>query len=69
MALDTSHLLDDETWAASEAYLERFGVRPVLPVGIGDAEMRRVWREAIAIGVPVPEDYDWWDTLPPGAVS
>jgi hypothetical protein len=61
--------LDDETWAASEAYFEKFGVRPSIPVGVGEDEMRRVWLEAVASGEPVPEDYDWWDSLPPGAVS
>jgi hypothetical protein len=61
--------LDDETWEASEAYLARFGVRPSLPVGIAEREVARVWREAVASGVPLGEDFDWWKDLPEGAVT
>lgn len=61
--------MDEDTWAASEEYFGRFGVRPPVPVGIAEREMARVWREAVAAGAPLGEDFDWWKDLPEGAVT
>lgn len=52
---------------AAEEY-ERTFERPIPePFGASDDQLAEVLEQAIRRGEPVPDDYDWWATLPPGA--
>lgn len=55
--------------AAQQSYFEIFKLMPPFPAGVSDARIVEVLERAVKEGKPIPEDFDWWDYLPPGAVA
>lgn len=49
-------------------YFAKFGVIPQ-PAIIHHLDVAEVLREYLEAGEPVPDDYDWYADLPPGAVA
>ncbi|MFN8750470.1 MAG: hypothetical protein ACK5YQ_01470 [Betaproteobacteria bacterium] len=51
------------------AYVRAFDRMPPAPFGISDEYLAEVLEQAVADCKPVPDDFDWWAHLPPGAVA
>lgn len=62
-------MADDRIMAARIAYLERFGNPGPEPFGVDEGLIAQVLEKAVADGAPVPDDFDWWGSLPPDAVA
>lgn len=52
---------------AAEAYYSAFGQPNPEPWGINDDALAEALESAVRVGQPIPEDYDWWEDLPPDA--
>jgi len=52
-----------------DGYLTRFGVFPPAPACVSSAYWCEVVAQALADGVPVPPEFDWWAHVPPDAVA
>lgn len=50
-------------------YSERFNRPAPLPFGISEERIAEVLLQAIRDGEPVPDEFDWWADLPPGAMA
>lgn len=59
--------LDDEI-AAREEYFRAFGQPGPHTFGVNESFMAAVLRAAVRHGRPIPEDFNWYPDLPPGAV-
>lgn len=49
------------------AYAATFG-NALYPFGVDEGRVAEILAEHLARGEPVPDDYDWYPDLPPGAV-
>lgn len=52
-----------------QEYIDRFGVWPPTPMCVDESEILKQVKVALERGQPIPEDYDWYSQLPPGALA
>jgi len=52
-----------------ELYIETFNIHIPMPMSVCDEFLAQVLLEHIEKNTPVPNDYDWYKNLPPGAVA
>ncbi|MFC7411467.1 hypothetical protein [Hydrogenophaga atypica] len=57
--------LDD----AQAAYGLAFGLAPPEPWGVDDLRIAQVLEQAFFERTPLPESFDWWESLPPDGVA
>lgn len=62
-------MTDEDVTQVAVRYSERFDLPAPQPFGVSNKRMIEVLLAAIRAGRPVPDDFDWWDYLPPGAVA
>ena len=62
-------MTDEDVIEVSVRYAERFGIDPPRPHGVANKRLIEMLMQAMRDGRPVPDDFDWWDYLPPGAVA
>jgi hypothetical protein len=54
---------------AQMAYFKAFDAPPPEPFNVNQDRVAAVLEDAIAKGKPIPDSFDWWAHLPPGAVA
>lgn len=54
---------------ARAAYSVAFDRMPPAPFAISEDYIAEVLEQAVADSTPVPDDFDWWDKMPPDAVA
>lgn len=60
----------ERLYRALDAYEQAFpGMYAPAPFGITDDALAEVLEQAVANKQPIPEDFDFWDDLPPDAVA
>lgn len=51
-----------------QKYIDTFGVTPPMPICVDESEALKQVRVALEKGKPIPNNYDWYNNLPLGAV-
>jgi len=54
---------------ARTAYWRAFNAAPPSPASVSDEYLAEVLEQAVADATPVPEDFDWYEELPPDALA